>query len=235
MAQSSATNSPTQAPHWWFVAELAAPNETVGTDPGVAIHATGAKLLYNCAPMGVMRTRQRENRLGAVASAMVALAAILAACSSGTITSEIAFILLINPLKPPKPPTSAFTAVAASPCLMKRPELMDASTRRFVEALLSPPPRDNWTRKLKATPLRIPMTRGKANASMKPINEIITRPDLLRRTESRGRATCCSVARSTGSSESVDARGLWPLCLGACSLTDTSVGSDTCASQAACS
>jgi hypothetical protein len=30
--------------------------------------------------------------------------------------------------------------------LMKRPELMDASTRRFVEALLSPPPRDNWTR-----------------------------------------------------------------------------------------
>ncbi|HJY92517.1 MAG TPA: hypothetical protein VJ255_19685, partial [Candidatus Acidoferrum sp.] len=28
-----------------------------------------------------MRTRQRENRLGAVASAMVALAAILAACS----------------------------------------------------------------------------------------------------------------------------------------------------------
>jgi hypothetical protein len=37
---------------------------------------------------------------------------------------------------------------------MKRPELMDASTRRFVEALLSPPPRDNWSRKLKATPLR---------------------------------------------------------------------------------
>jgi hypothetical protein len=45
------------------------------------VHAAGAKLLYNCAPMGVMRTRQRENRLGAVASAMVALAAILAACS----------------------------------------------------------------------------------------------------------------------------------------------------------
>jgi hypothetical protein len=37
---------------------------------------------------------------------------------------------------------------------MKRPDLMDASTRRFVEALLSPPPRDNWSRKLKATPLR---------------------------------------------------------------------------------
>ena len=44
-------------------------------------HAAGAKLLYNCAPRGVMRTRQRENRLGAVASAMVALAVILAACS----------------------------------------------------------------------------------------------------------------------------------------------------------
>jgi hypothetical protein len=45
---------------------------------------------------------------------------------------------------------------------MKRPELMDASTRRFVEALLSPPPRDNWSRKLKATPLRTRANRSVA-------------------------------------------------------------------------
>jgi hypothetical protein len=45
---------------------------------------------------------------------------------------------------------------------MKRPELMDASTRRFVEALLSPPPRDNWSRKLKATPLRTRANRSAA-------------------------------------------------------------------------
>jgi hypothetical protein len=45
---------------------------------------------------------------------------------------------------------------------MKRPELMDASTRRFVEALLSPPPRDNWSRKLKATPLRTRANRSSA-------------------------------------------------------------------------
>ena len=69
---------------------------------------------------------------------------------------------MINPLKPPKPPTSAFTAVAASPCLMKRPELMDASTLRFVEALLTPPPRDNWSRKLNATPLRTRANRSAA-------------------------------------------------------------------------
>ena len=55
-----------------------------------------------------------------------------------------------------------FTAVPASPCFMKRPELMDASTRRFVEALLSPPPRDNWSRKLKATPLRTRANRSAA-------------------------------------------------------------------------
>jgi hypothetical protein len=52
-----------------------------GNRADLRVYAAGAKLLYNCAPMGVMRTRQRENRLGAVASAMVALAAILAACS----------------------------------------------------------------------------------------------------------------------------------------------------------
>ena len=55
-----------------------------------------------------------------------------------------------------------FTAVPASPRFMKRPELMDASTRRFVEALLSPPPRDNWSRKLKATPLRTRANRSAA-------------------------------------------------------------------------
>src|ERR1700730_12089099 len=33
---------------------------------------------------------------------------------------------------------------------MKRPELMDAPTRRFVEMLLGPPARDNWPRKLRA-------------------------------------------------------------------------------------
>jgi hypothetical protein len=33
---------------------------------------------------------------------------------------------------------------------MKRPELMDAPTRRFVEMLLGPPDRDNWPRKLRA-------------------------------------------------------------------------------------
>ena len=45
---------------------------------------------------------------------------------------------------------------------MKRPDLMDASTRRFVEALLTPPPRDNWSRKLNATSLR---TRANRNAA----------------------------------------------------------------------
>ena len=74
-------------------------------------------------------------------------------------------------------------AVPASPCFMKRPELMDASTRRFVEALLSPPPRDNWSRKLKATPLRTRANRSSAfqespetrlpftNKKPRPLNE----------------------------------------------------------------
>jgi hypothetical protein len=40
--------------------------------------------------------------------------------------------------------------------------LMDASTLRFVEALLTPPPRDNWSRKLNATPLRTRANRSAA-------------------------------------------------------------------------
>ena len=39
---------------------------------------------------------------------------------------------------------------------------MDASTLRFVEALLTPPPRDNWSRKLNATPLRTRANRSAA-------------------------------------------------------------------------
>ena len=73
---------------------------------------------------------------------------------SGTITRELPLVLSISHQNHQSHQDRLFTAVPASPCLMKRPELMDASTRRFVEALLSPPPRDNWSRKLKATPLR---------------------------------------------------------------------------------
>ena len=45
---------------------------------------------------------------------------------------------------------------------MKRPELMDASTLRFVETLLTPPPRENWSRKLNATLLRTRANRSAA-------------------------------------------------------------------------
>jgi hypothetical protein len=64
---------------------------------------------------------------------------------------------------------------------MKRPELMDASTRRFVEALLSPPPRDNWSRKLKATPLR---TRANRSAAFQDSPE--TRAPFINKKRERG-------------------------------------------------
>jgi hypothetical protein len=64
---------------------------------------------------------------------------------------------------------------------MKRPELMDASTRRFVEALLSPPPRDNWSRKLKATPLR---TRANRSAAFQKSPE--TRVPFINKKRERG-------------------------------------------------
>ena len=63
---------------------------------------------------------------------------------------------------------------------MKRPELMDASTRRFVEALLSPP-RDNWSRKLKATPLR---TRANRSAAFQESPE--TRVPFINKKRERG-------------------------------------------------
>jgi hypothetical protein len=73
---------------------------------------------------------------------------------------------------------------------------MDASTRRFVEALLSPPPRDNWSRKLKATPLR---TRANRRAAIQSPETRVSLPTPVRISNGDGANAGISAQRGTAS------------------------------------